>query len=112
MPADTSEEQNGLIDQAGKLSDRVTFTPRILATPSSAYGGLQNLTLAQAFTAAGEPARFSVSIVWNLSFDARTGLGAFAAGAVATATSYSIAFALLAPAPGIVGGCWTLRRGG
>jgi len=77
-----------------------------------AYGGLQNLTLAQAFIAAGESARSSVSIVWNLSFDAGTGLGAFAAGAVATATSYSVAFALLALATGIVGGCWTLRRGG
>jgi Major Facilitator Superfamily len=71
-----------------------------------AYGGLQNLTLTQAFTAAGEPARSTVSIAWNLSFDAGTGLGAFAAGAIATATSYSIAFAALALATGIVGGCW------
>ena len=38
-----------------------------------AYGGLQNLTLTQAFAAAGEPARNSVSIAWNLSFDAGTG---------------------------------------
>jgi len=76
----------------------------------AAYGGLQNLTLAQSFTAAGEPARSSVSIVWNLSFDAGTGLGAFAAGAVATATSYSVAFVVLALAVGIVGGCWALPR--
>jgi predicted MFS family arabinose efflux permease len=75
-----------------------------------AYGGLQNLTLAQAFTAAGEPARSSVSIAWNLSFDAGTGLGAFAAGAIATATSYSAAFAVLAIAVGLVGGCWALPR--
>jgi predicted MFS family arabinose efflux permease len=73
-----------------------------------AYGGLQNLTLAQAFTAAGEPARSSVSIAWNLSFDAGTGLGAFAAGAIATATSYSVAFGLLALAVGLVGGWWAL----
>jgi predicted MFS family arabinose efflux permease len=52
-----------------------------------AYGGLQNLTLTQAFAVAGEPARDSVSIAWNLSFDAGTGLGAFAVGAIATATS-------------------------
>jgi hypothetical protein len=70
-----------------------------------AYGGLQNLTLAQAFTAAGEQARSSVSIAWNLSFDAGTGLGAFAVGAIATATSYSAAFAALALAVGVVGGC-------
>jgi hypothetical protein len=80
-----------------------------------AYGGLQNLTLAQAFTAAGEPARSTVSIVWNLSFDTGTGIGAFATGAIATATSYSAAFAVLALAAGIVGGCWALsglaRRG-
>ena len=75
-----------------------------------AYGGLQNLTLAQAFTAAGEPARSSVSIIWNLSFDAGTGLGAFAAGAIAAATSYSAAFAVLAFATAIVGGCWALSR--
>jgi hypothetical protein len=45
-----------------------------------AYGGVQNLTLAQAFTVAGEPARATVSIVWNLSFDAGTGIGAFGTG--------------------------------
>ena len=80
-----------------------------------AYGGLQNLTLAQAFIAAGEPARSTVSIVWNLSFDAGTGIGAFATGAIATATSYSAAFAVLALATAIAGGCWALpglaRRG-
>ena len=75
-----------------------------------AYGGLQNLTLAQSFTAAGESARSTVSVVWNLSFDAGTGLGAFAAGAVATATSYSVAFGVLSLAVAIVGGCWAGRR--
>jgi hypothetical protein len=75
-----------------------------------ANGGLQNLTLTQAFTAAGEPARSSVSIVWNLSFDAGTGLGALATGAIATATSYSAAFTVLALAAGIVGACWARRR--
>jgi predicted MFS family arabinose efflux permease len=75
-----------------------------------AYGGLQNLTLAQAFIAAGEPARSTVSVVWNLSFDAGTGLGAFATGAIATATSYSVAFAVLALAAGFVGSCWGLSR--
>ena len=75
-----------------------------------AYGGLQSVTLAQAFTAAGEPARSSVSVAWNLSFDAGTGLGAFTAGAIATATSYSVAFIVLALAVGITGGCWQLPR--
>jgi predicted MFS family arabinose efflux permease len=74
-----------------------------------AYGGLQNLTLTQAFAVAGEPARESVSIAWNLSFDAGTGLGAFAVGAIATATSYSVAFAVLAVAAGLMGGWWAVR---
>jgi hypothetical protein len=74
-----------------------------------AYGGLQNLTLTQAFAIAGEPARHSVSIAWNLSFDAGTGLGAFVVGAIATATSYSVAFAVLALAVGSVGGWWAVR---
>jgi hypothetical protein len=50
------------------------------------------------------------SIVWNLSFDAGTGLGAFMVGAIATATSYSVAFTVLAFAAGVVGGCWALPR--
>jgi Major Facilitator Superfamily len=74
-----------------------------------AYGGLQNLTLTQAFAVAGEPARESVSIAWNLSFDAGTGLGAFAVGAIATATSYSVAFGVLALAVGLVGAWWAVR---
>jgi predicted MFS family arabinose efflux permease len=80
-----------------------------------AYGGLQNLTLTKAFAAAGEPARDSVSIAWNLSFDAGTGLGAFVVGAIATATSYSVAFGVLALAAVLTGGGWAwpglARRG-
>jgi predicted MFS family arabinose efflux permease len=75
-----------------------------------AYGGLQNLTLAQAFIAAGEPARSTVSIAWNLSFDAGTGLGAVATGAIATATSYSAAFIVLAVAVGTVAAGWGIPR--
>ena len=68
-------------------------------------------SLTQAFTAAGEQARPSVSIAWNLSFDAGTGLGAFATGAIATATSYSVAFAVLALAVGLAGACWAAANG-
>ena len=80
------------------------MTGLILA--GAAYGGLQNLTLAQAFIAAGEPARSTVSIAWNLSFDTGTGLGAFATGAIAAAISYPAAFGVLAVAAGLVGGSW------
>jgi hypothetical protein len=74
-----------------------------------AYGGLQNLTLAQAFAAAGEPARSTVSIAWNLSFDAGTGIGAFGTGAIAAATSYRVAFAVLALAVALAGAGWVRR---
>ena len=84
------------------------FSGLLLA--GAAYGGLQNLTLAQAFTAAGEAARASVSVAWNLSFDAGTGLGALGTGAIATVTSYPVAFAVLALAAGFVGGCWTVPK--
>ncbi len=101
---------NGVHDTSGRA---VVSCGLLLA--GIAYGGLQNLTLAQAFTAAGEPARAMVSIAWNLSFDAGTGIGAFATGAVAAATSYSAAFTVLAIAVGLVGGYWALpglaRRG-
>ena len=96
-------------DSIHDASGRVLVISGLLLT-GVAYGGLQNLTLTQAFTAAGEQARSKVSIAWNLSFDTGTGLGAFAAGAIATATSYSIAFAALALAAGIVGGCWAGSR--
>jgi hypothetical protein len=116
----------------------LTFTPRILVSPALGFAGLLAFTGAAAasrwgaggiadrfgataaiapllFTgalgpAAGEAARSSVSIAWNLSFDAGTGLGAFTAGAIATATSYSVAFIVLALAVGIVAGCWQLPR--
>jgi predicted MFS family arabinose efflux permease len=73
-----------------------------------AYGGLQNLTLTQAFAAAGEPARDTVSVAWNLSFDAGTGLGAFVVGAIATATSYSVAFGVLAVTAALAGVGWAV----
>jgi hypothetical protein len=81
-----------------------------LLLAGAAYGGLQNLTLAQAFIAAGEPARSTVSIAWNLSFDAGTGVGAFATGAIAAASSYPAAFGVLAVATGLVGGSWVRPR--
>ncbi|MFH9983418.1 MFS transporter [Streptomyces sp. NPDC017179] len=75
-----------------------------------AYGGLQNLTLVQAFAAAGERARSSVSVAWNVGFDAGTGLGAFAAGAVVTVSSYTAAYAVLAAVTAVVGACWAGAR--
>ncbi|WP_345135210.1 MFS transporter [Streptomyces mexicanus] len=83
-----------------------------MLTAGVAYGGLQNLTLVQAFAAAGEEARSSVSVAWNVGFDAGTGLGALAAGAVATASSYPVAYAALAVGTALVGACWSAARRG
>jgi hypothetical protein len=96
-------------DSVHDFSGRALVIAGLLLT-GVAHGGLQNLTLAQSFNAAGEPARSSVSIAWNLSFDAGTGLGAFAVGVIATAASYSVAFGFLALAVGFTGICWTLPR--
>ncbi|NBE55311.1 MFS transporter [Streptomyces sp. YC537] len=71
-----------------------------------AYGGLQNLTLVHAFAAAGERERSSVGTAWNVGFDAGTGLGALAAGAVAAAASYTVAYASLAAVTALVGAGW------
>jgi len=101
-------------DSARDMSSRVLVIPGLLVV-GVAYGGLQSLTLTQAFAAAGEPARDSVSIAWNLSYDAGTGLGAFVVGAIATVTSYSVAFGVLALAAVLTGAGWAwpglARRG-
>lgn len=62
----------------------------------AAFGGLQNVTLVRAFELAGERARGTASTAWNVAFDAGTGVGALAIGAIAASTSFGIAFVLLA----------------
>ena len=94
----------GADDARGSLSRGLVIAGLLLS--GAAYGGLQNLTLTQAFAVAGEAARSSVSVAWNLSFDAGTGVGALAAGAIAAATSYEAAFIVLAVAAAAVGVSW------
>jgi MFS family permease len=74
-----------------------------------AYGGLQNLTLVQAFASTGERARGAVSVVWNVGFDTGTGLGALAVGALATAGSFPTAFTAVAGVCAVAGVFWVLR---
>ncbi len=76
----------------------------------TAYGGLQNLTLVQAFAATGEHARGAVSVAWNVGFDAGTGLGSLAVGALATSFSFPTAFAVMTAACVGVGLMWVLTR--
>lgn len=61
-----------------------------------AYGSLQNLTLVAAFAAVSARDRNTASAVWNIGFDAGTGLGSLLVGAIATGANFSVA--LLVPA--------------
>lgn len=74
----------------------------------AAYGSLQNLTLVQAFASTGEHARGAVSVAWNVGFDTGTGLGALAVGALATASSFTLGFAVLASGCVVVGLIWVI----
>lgn len=55
------------------------------------YGGLQNLTLVVTFQAVSRQHYGPASAVWNIGFDAGTGLGAVVVGMVAAGTSFSTA---------------------
>ena len=55
------------------------------------YGALQNLTLVVAFQAVSRPHYGSASAVWNIGFDAGTGLGAVMIGMIAGGSSFSTA---------------------
>lgn len=101
----------GLVAIALGLADQravVVIAGSVLV--GAAFGGLQSLTLVQAFAAAGEHARGAVSVAWNVGFDAGTGLGALAVGAVATAFSFPAAFAVMTAACVGVGLMWVPTR--
>lgn len=55
-----------------------------------AYGSLQNLTLVTAFAAVPDQDRSVASAVWNIGFDAGTGLGSLVVGFIAAGTSFSV----------------------
>ncbi len=61
------------------------------ALVGTSYGGLQNLTLVVSFQAVSRPHYGSASAVWNIGFDAGTGIGSVVIGMVATGTSFSTA---------------------
>lgn len=71
-----------------------THTGALLAGATAVgicYGGLQNLTLVLSFQSVSRPHYGSASAVWNVGFDAGTGIGAVVIGAVAAGTSFSTA---------------------
>lgn len=98
------------ISYHGRLAGLAVVAGAVLV--GVAYGSLQNVTLVQAFAASGEHARSAVSVAWNVGFDAGTGLGALAVGALATAGSFPMAFVVMAVACVVVGLMWVFLRHG
>jgi len=76
----------------------------------TSFGFMQNVTLVRAFELAGEHAKGTASTAWNVAFDAGTGLGSLAIGAIVTGTSFAFAFALLAVACLVVAVALLLSR--
>lgn len=61
-----------------------------------AYGGLQSTSLVHAFRTGGVAHLANVSVLWNVSFDLGTGVGALVTGSLATVAGFPIAFTCLA----------------
>ncbi|MEV0950349.1 MFS transporter [Promicromonospora sp. NPDC050249] len=80
------------------------------------YGSLQNLTLVTAFAAVPDRDRSVASAVWNIGFDAGTGLGSLVVGFIAAGTSFSVgllttaALCVVVAAVALVGGRAAGRR--
>ncbi|MFH8884766.1 MFS transporter [Streptomyces californicus] len=62
----------------------------------AAYGGLQSLTLVQAFAYAGAENRHATSVAWNIGYDAGTGVGSLLLGVAAQVATFAAGFATLA----------------
>ena len=62
------------------------------AMVGTSYGGLQNLTLVAAFQVVSQRGYGVASAVWNMGFDAGTGIGAVLVGMIAAGSSFSTAF--------------------
>ncbi|MGH3472686.1 MAG: MFS transporter, partial [Nocardioidaceae bacterium] len=60
------------------------------------YGSIQNLTLVAAFARVDRAGYASASAVWNIGFDAGTGLGAVALGVIASVSTFTVGFVALA----------------
>lgn len=67
-----------------------------MAMVGSCYGGLQNLTLVAAFQVVPRRDYGVASAVWNMGFDAGTGLGAVVVGMIAAGTSFTHALLVAA----------------
>ncbi|MGC4243562.1 MAG: MFS transporter [Herbaspirillum sp.] len=91
----------GMAGSAGNVSQVLLVAGALLVGTS--FGTMQNVTLVRAFELAGEQAKGTASTAWNVAFDAGTGIGAMAIGALATRTSFAFSFVLLAAMCLVVG---------
>ncbi|WP_238146894.1 MFS transporter [Ornithinimicrobium murale] len=67
-----------------------------MAIVGTCYGGLQNLTMLITFSAVTRRHFSQASAVWNIGFDAGTGLGSVVVGLVAAGSSFSTALVVVA----------------
>ncbi|WP_235507722.1 MFS transporter [Agromyces sp. Root1464] len=84
----------GLALVAWSVSPGAQTVPLLLtgaALVGLSYGGLQNLTLGEAFAVVPRDSVFA-STVWNIGFDTGTGIGAVVVGALAAGFSFQVAF--------------------
>lgn len=75
---------------------RVVLFPAAMALVGIAYGGLQNLTLLLCLGAVPRERFGTASAVWNIGFDAGTGLGSVLVGTLAVGLSFSPALLVAA----------------
>lgn len=78
-----------------------------MAVVGFGYGALQNVTLVSAFAQAGPRHIGSASAVWNIGFDAGTGLGAVMLGLIAGVADFPAGFVVSAV---VVAACIPLSR--
>lgn len=79
----------GVVHASWALLTGVTFV-------GLGYGALQNLTLVVTLGEVTQRDYGTASAVWNIGFDAGTGIGAVLVGAVAAASSFAVGFWVLA----------------
>lgn len=83
----------GLAVCAGAIADggpRPVLLVLGMTMAGVSYGSLQNLTLVAAFAAVPARQHSTASAVWNIGFDAGTGLGSLVVGFIAAGTSFSV----------------------
>ncbi|GAA3866839.1 MFS transporter [Streptomyces sedi] len=88
----------GLALTAAGVASAPATVPALLAGVlllGTAYGGLQSVTLVQAFRQAGTENRHTTSVAWNIGYDSGTGLGSLTLGLAAQTATFTAGFAAL-----------------